>query len=118
VRELTAAGAGTFAVGVYLSEIGKLDAKPETKKRNMYDLNLKNKDGIDSKWQHAGNKQVDDGSGKETTLRACGKGGVKGANKQVDDGSGKGTTVRMCAKGGGKGANKSRWTMAPAKGPR
>jgi hypothetical protein len=33
---------------VYLSEITKLDAKPETKKRNKYALNLKNKDGLDA----------------------------------------------------------------------
>jgi hypothetical protein len=39
---------------VYLSEIGKMDAKPETKKRNKYAINLKNEDGYDSKWQHAG----------------------------------------------------------------
>jgi hypothetical protein len=79
---------------VYLREIGKLDAKPETKKCNMYNLNLKNKDGLDSKWQHGTNKQVGDGTGKGTTVRAC----VKGANKQVDDGTGKGTTVRACVK--------------------
>jgi hypothetical protein len=44
------------------------------------------------------NKQVDDGTGKGTTVRSCVKGGVKGANKQVDDGTGKGTTVRACVK--------------------
>jgi hypothetical protein len=41
-------------LGVYLSEIAKLDAKPETKQRNKYALNLKNEDGLDSKWKHAG----------------------------------------------------------------
>jgi hypothetical protein len=39
---------------VYLSEISKVgggvDAKPETKQRNKFALNLKNKDGLDSKW--------------------------------------------------------------------
>ena len=40
-------------LGVYLSEIGKLDAKPETKKANNYALNPENKDGFDSKWQKA-----------------------------------------------------------------
>jgi hypothetical protein len=38
----------------------------------------------------AANKQVDDGTGKGTTVRSCVKAGVKGANKQVDDGTGKG----------------------------
>jgi hypothetical protein len=80
-------------LGVYLSEIGKLDAKPSTKQRNKYDLNPKNKDGLDSKWQHAGNTQVDDGTGKGTVLRACVKAGKKSANTLVDDGSGKGTKV-------------------------
>jgi hypothetical protein len=42
----------------------------------------------------AANKQVDDGTGKETTVRSC----VKAANKQVDDDTGKGTTVRSCVK--------------------
>jgi hypothetical protein len=87
---------------VYLSEIGKLDAKPETKKRNKYDLNLKNKDGLDSKWQHGGkkgaNKQVDDGTGNGTTVRACVKAGKKAANKQVGEGTDNGTTVRPCNK--------------------
>jgi hypothetical protein len=31
-------------------------------------------------------------------VRVCAKGGVKGANKQVDDVTGKGTTVRSCVK--------------------
>ena len=62
-----------------MSEIGKLDAKPETKKRLKYGLNLKNEDGLDSKWQHAGKK---------------------GGNTLVDDGSGKGTKVRACVKAG------------------
>ena len=55
----------------------KPETKPETKQRNKYALNLKNKDGLDSKWQHAGNTQVDDGSGKGTMVRACAKGGVR-----------------------------------------
>jgi hypothetical protein len=67
-------------LGVYLREIAKLDAKPETKERNKYALNPKNKDGLDSKWQHSGkiaaNTQVDDGTGKGTTVRSC----VKAAN--------------------------------------
>jgi hypothetical protein len=75
---------------VYLSEIGKLDAKPETKQRNKHALNLKNKNGLDSKWQHAANKQVDDGTGNGTTVRAC--------MKQVDDGNGNCTTERACNK--------------------
>jgi hypothetical protein len=83
---------------VYLSEIGKLDAKPSTKQRNKYDLNPKNEDGLDSKWQHAGNTQVDDGTGKGTVLRACVKAGKKSANTRVDDGSGNGTMVRPCHK--------------------
>ena len=53
---------------------------------------------LDSKRQHSGktgaNTQVDDGAGKETTVRSC----VKTANTQVDDGTGKGTTVRSCVK--------------------
>jgi hypothetical protein len=83
-------------LGVYLSEIDKLDAKPSTKQRNKYALNLKNEDGLDSKWEHATNKLVDDGSGKGTKVRAC----VKGSNTLVDDGSGKGTKVRACVKAG------------------
>jgi hypothetical protein len=71
---------------------GATDANPETKKANSYALNPKNKDGLDSKWQHGGNKQVGDGTGKGTMVRAC----VKGANKLVDDGSGNGTMVRPC----------------------
>jgi hypothetical protein len=63
----------------------KLDAKPETKKRNKYALNPKNKDGIDSKWQHSGKRM---------------------ANTQVDDGTGKGTTVRLCVKASRIAANK------------
>jgi hypothetical protein len=58
---LTAAGVGTSA-RTSLSEIDKegdkKDAKPETKKRNNYDLNPKNKDGLDSKWQHSGKKDA------------------------------------------------------------
>jgi hypothetical protein len=57
-------------LGVYLSEIGKIGS----------------------------NKQVDDGTGKGTTLRACVKGGKKSANMLVDDGSGNGTMVRPCHK--------------------
>jgi hypothetical protein len=72
-------------LGVYLSEIAKLDAKPETKQRNKYALNLKNKDGLDSKWQHAGKK-----GGK--------KGGKRQAMIRVDDGSDNGTMVRPCHK--------------------
>jgi hypothetical protein len=62
-------------LGVYLSEIGKLDAKPSTKQRNKYALNLQNKDGLESMWQHASNTQVDDGTGNGTKVRACVKGG-------------------------------------------
>jgi hypothetical protein len=84
------------------SAAGKTDANLETKQRNKYALNPKNKDGYDSKWNHAGkkstNKLVDDGTGKGTMVRA----GVKWANKQalirVDDGSGNGTMVRPCHK--------------------
>jgi hypothetical protein len=54
-------------LGAYMSELGKMDAKPETKQRNKYALNPKNKDGLDSKWQHSGkiaaNTQVGDGTG-------------------------------------------------------
>ena len=34
------------------SAAGKKDANLETKQRNKYALNPKNKDGFDSKWQH------------------------------------------------------------------
>ena len=85
-------------LGAYMSELGKMDAKPETKQRNKYALNPKNKDGLDSKWQHAAkhaaNTLVDDGSGNGTMVRAC----VKASNTLVDDGSGKGTKVRACHK--------------------
>jgi hypothetical protein len=37
--------AGSWDLGVYLSEIGKLDAKPETKQRLKYALNPKNAQG-------------------------------------------------------------------------
>jgi hypothetical protein len=37
----------------YASESDKKDATPETKKANNFALNPKNKDGYDSKWQHA-----------------------------------------------------------------
>jgi hypothetical protein len=63
-------------LGVYLSEIGKLDAKPETKQRLNYDRDPKNKDGLESKWQHAANMLVDDGTGKGTMVKSC----VKAAN--------------------------------------
>ena len=45
-------------LGAYMSELGKMDAKPETKQRNKYALNPKNKDGLDSKWQHSGKKDA------------------------------------------------------------
>jgi hypothetical protein len=38
---------------------GKKDAKPETKKRDNYDLDPKNKDGIEDKWQHMGKKDAE-----------------------------------------------------------
>jgi hypothetical protein len=37
----------------YASAAGKKDANLETKQRNKYALNPKNKDGLDSKWQHS-----------------------------------------------------------------
>jgi hypothetical protein len=48
-------------------------SKPETKQRNKYALNPKNKDGLDSRWQHAAKTLVDDGSGMGTKVRACQK---------------------------------------------
>jgi hypothetical protein len=69
-----------------------MDAQPETKERHNYARDPKNKDGLESKWQHTGNTQVDDGTGNGTTVRAC--------MKQVDDGTGHGTTVRACTKQG------------------
>jgi hypothetical protein len=117
-------------LGVYLSEIGKLDAKPETKQLNKYALNLKNKDGLESKWQHAGKKGGKKGGmidakpetkerlnyalnpkNPETKQRLNydrdpkNKDGLESkwqhaANTLVDDGSGMGTTVRACVKGG------------------
>jgi hypothetical protein len=80
VRMLTVDSGECRDLGAYFSEIGKeggkKDAKPETQKRNNYDLDPKNKDGLESKWQHGANKQVDDGTGTaETTVRACVKGG-------------------------------------------
>jgi alkaline phosphatase len=91
---------------------GKMDAKPETKQRRNYARDPKNKDGLESKWQHAANKQVDDSTGSGTTVRAC----VKGANKQVGDVTGNGTTVRACVKAAKAATRKL--TMTPAKGPR
>jgi hypothetical protein len=40
-----------------------MDAALETKKANNYALDPKNKDGLESKWQHASKKQVDDDTG-------------------------------------------------------
>ena len=50
-----------------------MDAQPETKERHNYARDPKNKDGLESKWQHTGNTQVDDGTGNGTTARACNK---------------------------------------------
>jgi hypothetical protein len=66
-------------VSEYASSAGKkggaTDANPETKKANKFAPNLKNKDGYDNKWEHAGkkaaNKLVDDGTGKGTMVKAC-----------------------------------------------
>jgi hypothetical protein len=60
----------------------------------------------------ASNTPVDDGTGSGTTVRACVKGGKKGADTLVDDGTGSGTLVRACVKGGKKGGNtlvRGRW---------
>jgi hypothetical protein len=50
--------------------------------RHKYALNSKNEDGLDSKWQHAGNTLVDDGTGMGTKLRACVKGAKMRFNTQ------------------------------------
>jgi hypothetical protein len=41
----------------------KPETKPETKQRRNYVTDPKNKDGLESKWQHAANTQVGDSTG-------------------------------------------------------